>query len=95
VQQFTAEGGYYLNFLSDRRKTFFLSAGLPALAGYETSNRGNKLLYDGSTLLNKDTFIYGGAGTLELETYLTDKVVFLINAGERALFGSSIGKFYT
>ena len=22
VQQFTAEGGYYLNFLSDRRKTF-------------------------------------------------------------------------
>ncbi len=39
VEQFTAEGGYYLKFLSDRRKTFFLSLGLSALAGYETSNR--------------------------------------------------------
>ena len=38
VEQFTAEGGYYLKFLSDRRKTFFLSLGLSALAGYETSN---------------------------------------------------------
>ena len=33
VEQFTAEGGYYLKFLSDRRKTFFLSLGLSALAG--------------------------------------------------------------
>ncbi len=95
VQQFTAEGGYYLNFLSDRRKTFFLSAGLSALAGYETSNRSNKLLPDGSTLLNKDAFVYGGALTLELETYLTDRWVLLLNVRERALFGSSIGKFHT
>ena len=43
VEQFTAEGGYYLKFLSDRRKTFSLSLGLSALAGYETSNRGDKL----------------------------------------------------
>ncbi|RHV96005.1 conjugal transfer protein TraO [Culturomica massiliensis] len=95
VQQFTAEGGYYLNFLSDRRKTFFLSAGLSALAGYETSNWGNKLLQDGSTLLNKDAFVYGGVLTLELETYLTDRWVLLLNVRERALFGSSIGKFHT
>ena len=73
VQQFTAEGGYYLNFLSDRRKTFFLSLGLSALAGYETSNRDKKLLPDGSTLLDKDCFVYGGALTLELEAYLTDR----------------------
>lgn len=95
IQQFTAEGGYYLNFLSDRRKTFFLSAGLSALAGYETSNRGNKLLPDGSTLLNKDAFVYGGALTLELETYLTDRMVLLLNVRERAMFGSSIGTFNT
>lgn len=95
IQQFTAEGGYYLNFLSDRRKTFFLSAGLSALAGYETSNRGNKLLPDGSTLLNKDAFVYGGALTLELETYLTDRMVLLLNVRERAMFGSSIGTFHT
>ncbi len=31
-----------------------------ALAGYETSNRGEKLLSDGATLRNKDGFVYGG-----------------------------------
>ena len=82
VEQFTAEGGYFLKFLSDRRKTFFLSLGLSALAGYETSNRGDKLLY-------------GGALTLELEAYLTDRVALLLNARERMLFGSDIGKFHT
>lgn len=95
VSQFTGEGGYYIKLLSDRRKTFFLSFGLSALAGYETSNWGDKELYDGSTLTNKDSFVYGGGVTLELETYLTDRVVFLINARERMLFGSSIGKFHT
>ena len=95
VEQFTAEGGYYLKFLSDRRKTFFLSLGLSALAGYEVSNKSEKLLPDGSTLLNKDCFIYGGALTLELEAYLTDRIALLVNTKERMLFGSDIGKFHT
>ena len=95
VSQFTGEGGYYVNFLSDRKKTFFLSLGLSALTGYETSNWGDKLLPDGSMLTDKDGFVYGGALTLELESYITDRVVFLINARERCLFGSSVGKFHT
>lgn len=93
--QITAEGGYYYKFLSDASKTFFLSIGGSALLGYETSNWSEKLLYDGSTLRNKDAFIYGGAITLELETYLTDKIVLLLNARERVLWGSSIGHFHT
>ena len=51
--QFTAEGGYYLKFLSDPSKTLFLSIGGSALAGYETVNWGNKMLYDGSLLLSE------------------------------------------
>lgn len=69
--QFTAEGGYYLKFLSDPTKTVFLSVGGSALAGYETVNWGDRMLFDGSTLLAKDAFVYGGAITLELEAYLT------------------------
>lgn len=94
VAQFTAEGGYYANFLSNGSKTFFLSFGTSVLAGYETSNWSEKLLYDGATLRNKDAFLYGGAVTLELESYLTDRVILLINARERVLWGSSIGKFH-
>lgn len=93
--QFTAEGGYYYKFLSDPSKTFFLSIGGSALAGYETSNWGEKLLPDGATLRNQDSFIYGGAITLELEAYLSDRIVLLLNARERVLWGSSIGLFST
>lgn len=63
--------------------------------GYETSNWGEKLLYDGATLQSEDGFIYGGAVTLEVETYLSDRVVFLVTARERVLWGSSIGHFHT
>ena len=95
VEQFTAEGGYYLKFLSDPTKTVFLSVGGSALTGYETVNWGDRMLFDGSTLLAKDAFVYGGAITLELETYLTDRIVLLANIRERALWGSSLDLFTT
>ena len=95
VSQFTAEGGYYLKILSDRSKTFLFSLGGSALAGYETSNWGEKTLCDGSTLRDKDTFIYGGAITLEAETYLSDRVVLLLTGRQRVLWGNSTGHFHT
>jgi hypothetical protein len=93
--QFTAEGGYYLNFLSDRSKTFFFSIGASALAGYETINWDRKLLPDGATIENRDAFIYGGALTFETEIFLADWLVLFVNVRERVLFGSSVGKFNT
>jgi hypothetical protein len=95
VAQFTAEGGYFLKILSDLTKTVFLSLGASGLAGYETVNWGEKTLYDGSTLTNKDKFVGGGAITLELETYLSDKVVLLFTGRERVLWGGSTGHFHT
>lgn len=60
VEQFTGEGGFFSGVLSDGSKTFFLSAGISALAGYETVNSGKKLLFDGSTVRNKGGFISVG-----------------------------------
>jgi hypothetical protein len=91
--QFTGEGGYYLNVLSDRSKTVFCSAGLSALAGYETIRHNKKPLPDGATVNNKDAFLYGGAVTLETEVFITDWLVLLANIRERALAGSSVGLF--
>lgn len=93
--QFTAEGGYFMNFLSDASKTFFLSVGGSAVAGYETVNWGTKLLDDGSRLMAKDAFIYGGALTLEAEFYLTDRIILLADVRERVLWGSSMSMFAT
>jgi hypothetical protein len=93
--QITIDADYFLKFYSDWRKMFFLSIGASAMWGYETVNWNNKLLPDGATINNNDTFVYGGALTFELEMYLSDKFVLLLNVRERLLIGSSIGKFNT
>jgi len=95
TSQFTTEGGYYIHALSDANKIFFLYLGGSALAGYETSNWGKEILFDGAQLTNKDAFIYGGAITLELESYLSDRIVLLLNTRERCLWGGSTGHFHT
>jgi len=95
IAQFTGEGGYYYSFLADPSKTFLLSLGASGLVGYETCNWGNKVLFDGATLSNQDFFVYGGALSLELETFITDRFILLVNARERVLWGSSVGKFST
>ena len=93
--QFTAEGGYYLNFLSDAGKVFFLNLGGSALAGYETVNWSDKKLYDGATLKNGDAFVYGCALTLEMELYLADRVALTASLRERFLWGGSLGHCHT
>ena len=95
VAQFTAEGGYYLNVLSDARKTLFVNAGASALAGYETVNWGDKVLHDGAMLHDKDSFIYGGALTLDVEFYVADWIALLANLRERCLWGGDTRKFHT
>ncbi len=94
VAQFTAEGGYYYQFLSNPGKDVFFSVGGLLVTGYETSNWGRKKLSDGATLLNEDKFLYGGAVAFEIETFVTDRIVLLLNIKERLLFGSSVGIFH-
>jgi len=95
LAQITAEGGYYYNFLSDAKKIFFFYLGGSVLAGYETVNWGDKVMFDGSRLTDKDAFVYGGAISLELESYITDRVALLLNVRERCLWGGSTGHFHT
>ena len=95
LSQFTAEGGYYYNFLSDAKKVVFFYAGASALAGYETVNWGGKTLYDGARLNNKDAFVYGCAATLEMELYLVDFIALTASLRERFLWGGSMGVCHT
>lgn len=95
MAQFTAEGGYCYKFLSDASKTLFCYVGGSAVAGYETVNWGDNLLYDGARLQNRDRALYGGAATLQLEAYLCERIVMSIYARERVLWGTTTGHFYT
>ena len=51
--------------------------------------------YDGATIVNKDAFVYGGVVILELETFITDRIILLVNVREWVLWGSSVGKYST
>ena len=91
----TAEGGYYYKFLSDARKIVVFYIGASGLAGYETVNWGDKLLFDGATLHARARFVYGGAVTLDMEIYIADRIALLANIRERCLWGGDTKKFHT
>ena len=82
--------GYMHPILSDRGKNVFLYGGISALGGYEQLNEDNKLLPDGATLLNRSRFVYGGAVHGSVEVFLTDRVLFLVKAQGRFLFGTDV-----
>ena len=93
IEQFTGEGGYFYTFLSDGSKTFFFTAGVSGMAGYEQVNRGKSILYDGSTLLSKSKFLFGGAFSFEVEAYVIDRVILLANFRQRILPASTVNRF--
>ena len=95
IAQFTAEGGYYQKLLTDGCKTLFVYGGVSALAGYESVNWGKTLLDDGARLTDSDAFVYGGALTLNVEVYLSDRLALTGNMRERCLWGNDTGHFHT
>jgi hypothetical protein len=70
-----------------------LNTGLTAVAGYETVNRNEKILSDGTTLLDKDRFVYGGAYHLVLDFYATDNFVVFVKGKCNVLWGSDVEMF--
>ena len=92
LSQYTGEGGYYPTILSTSGKSFFLNLGASALLGYEAVNNGNRLLDDGASLRKYESFIYGGAVTLEAEGYLSDSIALLIRLRERFVWGGASGR---
>ena len=85
--------GYMHPILSDRGKNVFLYGGISALGGYEQLNEDKKLLPDGAMLLDRSRFVYGGAVHGSVEVFLTDRVLFLVKAQGRFLFGTDVHRF--
>ena len=85
--------GYMQPVLADRGKNVLVYVGVSALCGYEELNRDKKLLPDGATLLDHSHFVYGGAVHGSVEVFLTDRVLFLVKAQGRFLFGTDVHRF--
>lgn len=93
AETFAFEGGYMLNLFSDAEKNVLLNTGITAILGYETVNRGEKLLYDGATLLENDHFLYGGAYHLALDVFVMDNLVLFVKGKCNILWGSDVEMF--
>ena len=85
--------GYMHPILSDNGKNVLLYGGISVLGGYEEINEDQKLLPDGATLLDRSRFVYGGAVYGSVEVFLTDRLLFLVKAQGRSLFGSDVHRF--
>lgn len=85
--------GYMHPILSDNGKNVLLYGGISVLGGYEEINEDKRLLPDGATLLDRSRFVYGSAVHGSLEVFLTDRLLFLVKAQGRLLFGSDVHRF--
>lgn len=85
--------GYMHPILSDNGKNVFIYGGISALGGYEELNEDKNLLPDGATLLDRSRFVYGGAVHGSVEVFLTDRLLFLVKAQGRFLFGTDVHHF--
>lgn len=93
LETYTAEGSYSFFLLGDARKNFTLNAGITAVAGYESINRGETMLYDGAKILDEDNFIYGAGGRLTFETYLSDWLVLVLQGRTKVFWGTDLEQF--
>lgn len=92
-ETFTVQGGYSFLLLGDAQRNFTVNFGLTGVVGYERLNRGKMILYDGAKIISGDNFIYGASGRLTLDTYLSDKIVFLIQVRTKMYWNTDLEQF--
>ncbi|WP_312716931.1 conjugal transfer protein TraO [Sphingobacterium multivorum] len=93
LENYFGEVGYSIKLLSDSKKFITLNGALTGVAGYESVNRGDSILLDGGVLKNQNGFVFGTGGRLSLETYISDRVVFMVQSRIRILWGTDLEKF--
>ncbi|MGO4709017.1 conjugal transfer protein TraO [Chryseobacterium sp. 2TAF14] len=91
IDTFLLNGGYSYYVWGDSMRNVNVNLGISGLVGYEEVNRGDAILYDGSVLESTESFIYGVAGKLSFESYLTEHLVFMLNGQLRFLQNSQLG----
>ena len=89
-ETYTIEGGYSFFLLGDNRKNIALNAGISGIVGYEHINRSETMLFDGAKIVSEDNFIYGAGGRLTFETYLSDRLVFVLQGRTKVFWGTDL-----
>ncbi len=93
METITAEAGYSLNMIGNRKKSLMINATISAIAGYEIINRDERILFDGSVIINESSLVYGAAGRLTAEFYLSDRFTLIASGRTKILWNTSQNQF--
>ena len=86
IQDALLQVSYNHPLVMNRGRDVLLYAGIAALGGYEFVNNGETLMPNGATLQNQSRWVYGVSPMISLETYLHDRLVFVLRGEGRFLF---------
>ena len=90
LRDYLLQMGYAHPLLSDKGKNIFLYLGASALVGYEQLNRGDALLPDGATLLDRSGLVYGAGIQTSIECFLLDRLILSSKVQAHYLFNSDV-----
>lgn len=90
TEMYLLEGGYSFFLIGESTRTLAVNGGMYGLLGYEMVNEDKQRLYDGAILQNQSQWVYGLAGVLSVETYLTNHWMLLMQGKLQALWGTSL-----
>ena len=86
IQDALLQVSYNHPLVMNRGRDILLYAGIAALGGYEFVNNGETIMPNGATLQNQSRWVYGVSPMVSLETYLCDRLVFVLRGEGRFLF---------
>lgn len=94
TETYLFEGGYSFFLLGESTRTLAVNGGMYGLLGYEMVNGDKRRLYDGAILQNQSQWVYGVAGVISVETYLTNHWVLLMQGKLQTLWGTSLERLH-
>lgn len=86
IQDALLQVSYNHPLVMNRGRDFLLYAGIAVVGGYEFVNNGETIMPNGATLQNQSRWVYGVSPMASLETYLCDRLVFVLRGEGRFLF---------
>lgn len=90
LESYFLEGGYSFRLIEVMKGFINVNIMPSVVVGYEQINKGNEQLEDGAVIISKDSFLYGGGGTLSVETYFSDRIIFLLKGKVKVAIGSDL-----
>lgn len=90
---FSLNIGFSKNVFYNYQNTVNINLSAGGIFGYETLNKGEKILSNGAIITSEAGFIYGAYAGFELDLALSDQLSLLVKANQFYHANSTLGEF--